>query len=293
MSISSLAKHLLSLLYLSPLLFRTIGAQTNAPQQIFTESAFQEQQTCVQNCFTFRLSGCTTDILGSFIGCPINSCTLATGKFGAMDSCYCRSDLQLAAQEWIMSCVRDMCSVGDTSVIIATAVSIYEGYCSSRGYAAAPADTAANTTPAGTGGSNPTASPGTSASSKSTAGGSASVPSSPPSSSSSSSSSNTAVYIALGVVSAMLVIACTVGFFCVRRYKQSKRRIHQGSSPMQMGYMNQGQYTPSTHPLRSDVSSHISIGRPEVRPEDSASNLGVPPSYPLYSEPSLVSTAMR
>ena len=105
--------HLFSLFFL-PLLSRIATAQaTPEPQQLFTLDALSQQQTCVQYCFTTELSGCTTDVLGSAIGCAVNPCTT---PFAALDSCYCRGDLQSAAQSFLTSCIKKACTVGDVSI---------------------------------------------------------------------------------------------------------------------------------------------------------------------------------
>lgn len=315
-------RSLLDILSLSSLVIHaSVAQQTNTHQQIFTLDAFSLQQTCVQSCFTYDLSGCTTDLVGSAIGCSINSCTLATGQFGALDSCYCRSDLQVAAESWLAACIKKSCTVGDTSANAASATSIYLDYCGSKGYATTPAENSdPNTTPASGGGDDPATSTSANPGTGSTAGppsnptGSTNTGDPPPNNSSSSSSSKT-TYIALGVIAGLLGLTLCVAFVFIRKYRRSRRwpRLNPHPSPappalapsMQIGpYLSrrQQQYPPPTssaHPLRSDLSSNLSSssvrgGRSgEIYPEESASSVGVvPPTYPRNMEPSLISTRM-
>jgi hypothetical protein len=137
---------------LVPLLSSFTRAQT-AYQSIYTVDAFAAQPTCVQDCFTVGYGpdiNCNTDVLGSLLGCPNTPCMTA---FAAVDSCYCRGDLQAAANELLGSCINEVCSVGDNSVNLATAASIYSNYCLERGFTAAPASmttTAKSQTKSGT-----------------------------------------------------------------------------------------------------------------------------------------------
>jgi hypothetical protein len=119
-------------------------------ESIYTLDAFAAQPTCVQNCFTIGYSNinCNTDVLGSRLGCPNTPCATA---FAAADSCYCRGDLQTAAHELLAFCIDQVCSVGDNSVNLATAVGIYSTYCEGRGFTALPMSTTtmANSQPTG------------------------------------------------------------------------------------------------------------------------------------------------
>jgi len=109
-------------------------------ESIYTLDAFAAQPTCVQNCFTTGYSNinCNTDVLGSWLGCPNSPCVTA---FAAADNCYCRGDLQAAAHELLASCIDQVCSVGDNSVNLATAVGIYSTYCEGRGFTVLPMST--------------------------------------------------------------------------------------------------------------------------------------------------------
>ncbi|KIW92079.1 uncharacterized protein Z519_07063 [Cladophialophora bantiana CBS 173.52] len=304
-------RHLLYLAWLCSLLFQSVAvAQTNnpKPQEIYTLTAFQEQQTCVQSCFTVEY-GCTTDVLGSAIGCSIDQCVFSTNMFGALDSCYCRGDLQAAAESFLTSCIQESCTVGDTSVNIAAAVSIYGGYCTSLGYTALPANNVAETTAVG---SNPTTAGSNNGGGAASTGSNSDVLSSNPtgdsasssspsgSSSSSSSSSNTTTYIVLGVVGGFALILLVVATLWFKKYRQLKRAQrfghgHYGAPPPNYGY-NNGSMNQPLRPLGggSEVSSHPFYNRQDdIYPDDSVSTIHVAPAYPHPLEPSLVSTHMR
>lgn len=117
-------------------------AQDTTPQTIYSLSAFTMQKPCAQDCFTFSQLGCISDVLAGAIGCQNNYCS---ANFGAPDNCYCRTDLQSAAESFLTSCVSKSCTVGDSSIDVSSAGSIYENYCSSKGF---PVAAAATTTPA-------------------------------------------------------------------------------------------------------------------------------------------------
>ncbi|OAP63487.1 hypothetical protein AYL99_02714 [Fonsecaea erecta] len=321
----SLLSHLLPCLFSSLLVLLSspgAGAQTSnpKPQTIYMLTAFQEQQLCVQSCFTYGY-GCTTDLVGMAIGCSADSCDFTSAAFGALDSCYCRGDLQLAAESYLTSCIQESCTVGDTSINIGAAVSIYGGYCTSLGYTAVlPADnvaqtTAPNSNPSSTnnnnGGaastsdifaSNPTSNSndGSSSSSDGSSSGSSS-----PSSGSSSSSSNTTTYIVLGVMGGFALILLVLAGLWWRKYRKLKRAQAQAAQfrygaappPMHYGYNNSNG---SGQPLRpmggggSEVSSHPFFNRQDdIYPDDSVSTIHMAPAYPHPMEPSLVSTQMR
>ncbi|OAL32976.1 hypothetical protein AYO22_00061 [Fonsecaea multimorphosa] len=302
----------LAWLCLCALLSQPGAAQTSnpKPQSIFTLTAFQEQQICVQSCFTYGY-GCTTDLVGSAIGCSIDSCAFGTSTgFGALDSCYCRGDLQFAAESYLTSCIQESCTVGDTSLNIAAAVSIYGGYCTSLGYTALPADNVAETTasdsnPTSTGSNNnnngaasstvdifatsPTSNSGSGSSSSGSTSGS---------SPSSSSSSNTTTYIVLGVMGGFALILLTLAGVWFRKYRRLRRTQAQQAQfrygapppPLPYGY-NNGVMGGGAG---SQVSSHPLYNRQDdIYPDDSVSTIHVAPAYPHPMEPSLVSTQMR
>ena len=119
-------------------------AQENLPQSIFSLDVFSSQKPCAQACFTTGvLAGCFGDIVGDAIGCVNdNACGLGTRGL-APNNCYCRTDLQPVAESFLTSCVKSACTVGDASIDISNAGSIYDYYCSSQGF---PVSVAATTT---------------------------------------------------------------------------------------------------------------------------------------------------
>lgn len=204
----------------SPLFLTTTRAQT-AYQSIYKVDAFAEQPICVQNCFTVGYDNiqCYTDVLGSFLGCPNTPCATA---FAAVDSCYCRGDLQAAANEILGMCINELCSVGDNSVNLATAVSMYSNYCQERGFSVAPASTTATTTTKGKSGTAATTIQGvqpvtdpTSPTSVSTSG----------TATSSATSGNNTLIIASASVGALLVVGMlVVAVYYWRRWRSQRRR---------------------------------------------------------------------
>ena len=189
----------------SLLLFTSTRAQT-AYQSIYTVDAFAAQPICVQNCFTAGYPNieCYTDVLGSFLGCPNAPCATA---FAAVDSCYCRGDLQAAANELLGLCINELCSVGDNSVNLATAVSIYTDYCRERGFSAAPASTIVTTTKAkgnNAGSTTPSLQPGATPTSPLSASPSDTAPSS------TSSPGNNTLIIVSACVGTLVVVAILV-----------------------------------------------------------------------------------
>jgi hypothetical protein len=117
-------------------------AQDTAPQTIYGLSIFSDQKPCAQECFTAGFKDCYDDILASAIGCQYTACD-GNPDFGAPNSCYCRPDLQSAAELYLTSCVGSACTIGDSSIDMSSAGSIYNNYCSSQGFLA---DVAATTT---------------------------------------------------------------------------------------------------------------------------------------------------
>lgn len=112
-------------------------AQDNTAQTINSLNVFSSQKPCAQQCFSANGYYCQVDVLASVIGCQ-NACNT-----NAPNYCYCRTDLQLVAQSYLTSCIKSLCTVGDPSVDISSAASIYGYYCSSNGY---PVNVPATTT---------------------------------------------------------------------------------------------------------------------------------------------------
>lgn len=117
---------------LAPAIAQGITAQT-----INSLDIFSSQKPCAQECFSANGYNCQVDVLASVLGCQ-NACNT-----NAPNYCYCRTDLQLVAQSYLTSCVKSLCTVGDPSVDISSAGSIYRYYCSSNGY---PVDVPATVT---------------------------------------------------------------------------------------------------------------------------------------------------
>jgi hypothetical protein len=116
-------------------------AQDTAPQSIYSLDVYSAQKPCAQVCFVSNFAGCQEDNVAAAIGCQYNYCS---ANVGAPNNCYCRADLQSVAEAYLTSCVKNRCSVGDSSIDISSAGSIYENYCSSKGF---PVNVPATTTP--------------------------------------------------------------------------------------------------------------------------------------------------
>ena len=207
---------------LAPLLLSLTRAQT-VYESIFTIDAFAVQPTCVQNCFVtgYDNINCYTDVLGSLLGCPNTPCATA---FAAVDSCYCRGDLQAVAQELLGACIDQVCSVGDNSVNLATAVSIYSSYCGERGFTAVPASTTIAKGSQATGGIVASTRSGVQSGPISTSASSTSPPSTTPSST--ASSIPTTLIVALACVGALVLISIFVAIilYCRRNRTPSHRQ---------------------------------------------------------------------
>lgn len=260
-------------------LFLAFTRAQTAYESIFTLDAFGLQQTCVQGCFTQGYSNidCYTDVLGSMLGCRNTPCS---STFAAVDDCYCRGDLQTAAHNWLSSCIDQLCSVGNNSVNLATAASIYSGYCTARGFMALPASNTAKTSSQGGIAESTTAST-----------------QSGPTSASSTSSSNTTsptptstLTIALAcmsAVAAIAILAAATTCWMARRKKQ----------PANPGPYTLGPLPISTDRLRPSPGSRFSDGADDITWNDSVSQVGPPAmmgaSYPHYQEHSIISTSFR
>lgn len=135
--------HVFVLLFLVSLTF----SQDTDFQTIYSLTIFSSQKPCAQSCFVYGSAApCLDDYLGNAIGC-VSGQECQGARDGAPNSCYCRADLQSVAESYLTSCVSNACAVGNSSIDISSAVSIYEYYCSSKGFPAAVVAT--TTTPAG------------------------------------------------------------------------------------------------------------------------------------------------
>jgi hypothetical protein len=109
------------------------------PQTIYSVDAYILQKPCAKNCFIGYMGACGSDNVASAIGCSWNYCA------SAINDCYCRTDLQPIAEQYLTACVKSACTIGDSSLDISSAGSIYGYYCTSLGYTVAY--TPATTTP--------------------------------------------------------------------------------------------------------------------------------------------------
>jgi hypothetical protein len=244
---SSLRLHLLAATLLQ-LSHAQVGTIT---QDVFSLSVYSLQKPCAQSCFVMTpLADCNDDELGMAIGCVSRGC-IGNG-WQATNDCYCRSDLQQAAQSYLTSCISVGCSVGDYKIDAASAGSIYAQYCAENGYSPAtgPAAVQATTTTPGAfvGTVGGGVGGGPTASSTSILQGSSSGSGTP--------SVNTVLGIVVGVVVGLLILAAAL--WALIRCSPCGRR------PSGQNY----QQSPSTHSTRA---------RP-VYPED-------PPIYTWMPEP--------
>jgi len=99
-----------------------------------------------QSCFAYNFAGCSTDALGGALGCHAPLCS---PQWAATNNCYCRTDLQSVATSYLSSCVDKGCTVGDFSIDVSSAISIYDSYCQGNGFAAMGNSPAATTAAAG------------------------------------------------------------------------------------------------------------------------------------------------
>jgi hypothetical protein len=113
-----------------PLVFISLTlAQDTAFQTLWNLDVYSSQKPCAQQCFIDTGLGCAVDGIARAIGCEYNPCGSK-----ASNNCYCRTDLQPVAESYITSCVKGKCTVGASSIDIASAGSIYNSYCSSLGF---------------------------------------------------------------------------------------------------------------------------------------------------------------
>ncbi|PVH85218.1 hypothetical protein DL98DRAFT_583813 [Cadophora sp. DSE1049] len=118
-------------------------AQNTARQTLYLEDQFLPMKPCAARCIAYSTGGCGVDKLANVLGCPYAYCEKETG---APNDCYCRGDNQAPANSYLSSCIKSACTVGDVSIDIASAVGLYNGYCTSNGLLAAAVTTAPPTT---------------------------------------------------------------------------------------------------------------------------------------------------
>lgn len=118
-------------------------AQITTLQTIFYGAVFSAQDTCAQNCFTHYDAGCYMDNIGYSLQCPIQP-EACTTNWGAPVNCYCRFDKQSDALALLSTCISSACTVGDVSIDLSSASSIYTAYCNAA--VGVPPTVAATTT---------------------------------------------------------------------------------------------------------------------------------------------------
>ncbi|KAH6696615.1 hypothetical protein BKA61DRAFT_682829 [Leptodontidium sp. MPI-SDFR-AT-0119] len=112
------------------LLLGTVSSQSVSLQYV---SAYASQRTCASTCQAINAKG-PPDILAENLHCatdPIDN------------SCFCRTDMQPSAENYLQTCVQRFCS---NTLDASSAVSIYDAYCTSAGFVKAAITTAATTT---------------------------------------------------------------------------------------------------------------------------------------------------
>ncbi|KAF3006906.1 hypothetical protein E8E13_011164 [Curvularia kusanoi] len=218
-------------------------------QDIKTMQDFSLQPNCVQTCFEANFDVCPMDMLGIALGCASLACS--SRGWQAKNDCYCRSDLQLPAQDYLDGCISQSCSVGDPSVAAVSAGSIYRQYCEGKGYdIATPASVQATTT-------------GARAATKKT--GSTAAPtgttedSTTPSSNHTGISTSTLVGIIIGVVLGIILLA--IAAYLLRRCHRARKTKLTKEHLAQINGGGQAQ---------------------PLRPDDSISNFNPLPIYPAH-----------
>ncbi|KAK3369416.1 hypothetical protein B0T24DRAFT_360149 [Lasiosphaeria ovina] len=108
--------------------------ENTARQTIFSGPQFSAQIQCVRDCIVSKEThgACWIDRVASTIGCDNSAgCAVSMGgtTWAARDECYCRTDLQPAAQSAISLCVSASCTIGDMSVNLASGGAVYRDYC--------------------------------------------------------------------------------------------------------------------------------------------------------------------
>jgi hypothetical protein len=88
-------------------------------------------QGCIANIYCLAGSCCWNDYIAAAIGCGWG-CSISSG--GALNGCYCRTDLMPVANSHLTTCVKSACTIGDYSIDLSAASSLYNGYCNNLGY---------------------------------------------------------------------------------------------------------------------------------------------------------------
>ena len=229
-------------------------------QDISTLQDFSLQPQCVQSCFQMYEEFCPLDMLGAALGCASMAC--GQKSWQAKNDCYCRLDFQEPAQEYLDGCIKTSCSVGNPSVAVASAGSIYRRYCNEKGYdTTAPASNEASTTDTAKAATSTRArtSPTSTSTSPSTSTSSGNEENSAPAADSHAGMSTaTLVGIIIGVVVGTLLLT----FAAFRLYKRNQARQHR--------------------------LTEEKLRRRDLGPDDSVTSVGsphppLPPDYSLVS----------
>ena len=251
-------------------------------QDIFTLSAFPLQKPCAQSCFVVT-EFCYDDVLGNEIGC--NSATgCGSNNWQATNDCYCRTDLQQPAQDYLTSCVEQSCTVGDSRIDASTAGSIYAEYCAQKGYGAASQPATVQATATGPGASTATVGGGVGG------GPTASSTSNSQGSSSGSGPLSTSSIIGLVVVVVLAVLVCLACLPCILKKVRASNRGGRGAgsqypqNPQNPASIHQQPVYPAS--LYPGPHYHQKT-ESEVTPDDSISMVGGMPG----AAPTLVSDA--
>jgi hypothetical protein len=269
-----LLNFILTICHILAVTYAQVGTIT---QDLTTLSAFPLQKACAQECFV-QTAYCPNDYLGSKIGCAVHT-DCDTNGWQAKNDCYCRQDLQVAAQSILTSCISRGCSAGDDAIDASTAGSIYAQYCKQKGYPnpTAPAVVPATTT--GPGGST-----------KAT-GGVDNPTTQTPASSSSKISTTTIIAIVVGVAIGLAFLAYGLRKCgCLGGHKQTQHQpLYQyphapSQYTQQPQFTQQPIYPPSPYPEPYHPKPH---DESEVSPDDSVSMVG----GPARPAPTLVSAA--
>jgi hypothetical protein len=118
---------------------------------ITNAAAYSSLLPCAQGCIYSQDLGCPNvpDPIGNAIGCYENLNAGCEKVSWAMNSCYCRTDLQADAVSAISKCVLSVCTIGDSMGDFTSVSNVYTGYCSGAGFAINNAAVASTTAAGG------------------------------------------------------------------------------------------------------------------------------------------------
>lgn len=215
-----------------------------------------------------------------------------TPLHSATNDCYCRSDLQRAAQDYLTSCVKRSCTVGDVNIDGSSAGGIYSDYCKGKGYTsvAGPASASASAT---RGGSTPTTTGGGGSSGPAETGTASTNGSDPPAEGSKKMSTSTIIGIAVGSAAGLALLVTIIRYmlrWCGGVGSPTYSTHNSQAPPPQPYYQQQQQpsYPVNMYPEQS-YWQHKPMGvESEVGPDDSVSVV-TPPGM----APTLVSNMRR